>query len=157
MADFQIIPLTDTPAQTVVVTLSQQACRINVYTKSINVPIQPPGMIPTDPNPVYENQNPVFLDLYLNDALILGGVICRNEARIVRNAYFGFAGDLSFIDTRGDADPYGVPATLPPPDLRNYWQRHIPLTYAGKAPPNVAGKCPGLGTRFVLTYWPDLA
>ena len=157
MADFQIIPLTEAPAQTVSVSLNQQSCRINVYTKSINVPIQGPTDTPSDPFPAYENINPVFVDLYVNDALIIGGVLARNETRIVRDAYLGFVGDLAFVDTQGSADPYGVPATLPPPDLRNWWQRNIPLSFGGKAPPNVAGRMPGVGTRFLLTYWPTLA
>ena len=154
--DYQVIPLTDVAAQSLPITLNQQECRVTVYTKSLNVPIQPPLDIPSDPNPTYENINPVFLDLYVNDVLIVGGVLCLNETRIVRDVYLGFIGDLSFVDTQGSDDPYGVPATLPPPDLRNWWQRHIPLTFGGKAPPNVAGKMPGMGTRFLLTYWPNL-
>lgn len=156
MADYQIIPLTEAPSQAISVTLGTQPCQINVYTKSINVPIQPPGDIPSDPFPTYGNINPVFLDLYVNDVLIIGGVLCRNETRIVRDAYLGFIGDLAFIDLDGDSDPYGVPATLPPPDLRNWWQRNVPLWLGGKAPPAVAGRMPGVGTRFILTYWPNL-
>lgn len=154
--DYQVIPVSEAPAQTINITLGNQSCRINIYTKSINVPIQGPTDIPSDPLPTYENQNPVFLDLYVNDALIIGGVLCLNGTKIVRDAYLGFIGDLAFIDLQGDADPYGVPATLPPPDLRNWWQRHVPLSFGGKAPPAIAGKMPGLGTRFILTYWPDL-
>lgn len=158
MAAFSVIPLTEAPAQTVSIALGIQSCRINVYTKSINVPIQAPTDIPSDPLPTYENQNPIFLDLYVNDALIVGGVLCLNETRIVRDAYLGFIGDLAFIDAAGNSDPYGVPVTLPiPADLRNIWQRNVPLRLGGKAPPAVAGKCPGMGTRFILTYWPDLA
>lgn len=155
-SDYQIIPTTEAPAQTINVTLGQQSCTINLYTKSINVPIQPPGDIPSDPLPTYENINPVFLDLYVNDALIIGGVLCLNAVRIVRDVYLGFVGDIAIIDINGQSDPYGVPLTLPPPDLRNWWQRNIPLKFGGKAPPTVAGKIPGLGTRFILTYWPNL-
>src|ERR1700744_2731252 len=98
MANPQVVPLRDVPAQTINVTLNSQACEITVYTKSINVPIQGPDDIASDPNPTYENINPVFLDLYVNDALIIGGVLCLNQTRIVRDAYLGFVGDLAFMD-----------------------------------------------------------
>lgn len=155
--DYEIIPLTTTPNQITSVTLGSQACSIHVYTKSINVPIQTNNDIPTDPNPTYENINPVFLDILVNGILILGGVLCRGGVRLVRDAYLGFVGDLAFIDTTGaGADPYGVSYRLPPPDLRNLWQRAVPLKFGGLAPPSVSGTCPGLGTRFLLTYWPNL-
>ena len=149
-----VVPLTDAPSQTVNVTLGGQACRINVYTKSTNVPIE--QAIPTDP-PAYENVNPVFLDLYVGDALIIGGAICRATSLILMNTYLGFVGDLSMIDTSGAfEDPVGVSPTLPPPNLRNAWQRSLPLSLNNRAPPNLAGTIPGLGARFKLTYWPSL-
>lgn len=149
-----IIPTTEAPSQTINITLGGQACRINLYTKSINAPIVA-GLL-TDP-PSYENINPVFLDLFRGDTPIVGGVLCRTQSMIVMNTYFGFVGDLSMIDTSGaNEDPFGVPALLPPPSLRNEWQRRIPLRLGGRAPSNLAGKIPGLGTRFVLTYWPNL-
>ncbi len=229
---YQIVPTTEAAAQRIQITLGGQACTINIYTKSINVPIEPPGSIspaeipmgsfigtisgnvltvgsiagggippgvviirgpgvlyPTyvvrfesgiggdgtyivTPSqdvapvgmyavapaaPTYENQNPVFLDLYLNETnLIIGGVPCLNDVRIVRNVYLGFIGDLSVIDTEGNEDPFGVPLRLPLPPLRNIWQRNLPLSLAGIAPPNLANRIPGLGSRFLLTYWPDL-
>jgi hypothetical protein len=159
--DYQIVPLTEDPSQNVTVTLNQQPCLLRVYTKSINVPIDDP-QIYTDP-PTYVNQNPVFLDLFVNDALVIGGVLCLNDVRIVRDAYLGFVGDLSIIDTSGAGeDPFGVPARLPPLDLLNEYQRTLARTghdntaLYGKAPPLLAGRIPGLGTRFLLTYWPNL-
>ena len=148
---------TSAPSQTVAVTLGGQPCTINVYTKSVNVPVSPaPLGIPVSP-PIYENKNPVFLDLYVNDSLLLGGVICLNAVRIIRDAYFGFPGDLAFFDTQGSEDPCGVPYRLPPSDLRNWWQRTAPLFLGGEyAPAAVANSCPGLGTRFLLSYWPNL-
>lgn len=47
----------------------------------------------------------LFINLYVNDALIIGGVICQNRNRIVRSAYLGFIGDLAFIDNMGASDP----------------------------------------------------
>ena len=156
--DYQIIPLTEAPSQSVSVTLGNQPCRINVYTKSVNVPIAPPDSIVTDPLPTYENVNPVFVDLYVNDTLVIGGVIALNANLIVRDAYLGFLGDIAICDTSGaGGDPYGVPLRLPPPDLRNWWQRSLPAALGGEyAPAAVAAKCPGLGTRFLMTYWPNL-
>ncbi len=149
-----IVPLTEAPSQIVNVTLGGQACQIQVYTKSINAPIA--AAIPTDP-PSYENVNPVFLDLFIGNTLILGGAICRASSLLLMDPYLGFAGDLSMIDTSGaNEDPFGVPALLPPPNLRNLWQRNLPLSLGGRAPSAMSGKIPGLGSRFVLTYWSNL-
>jgi len=79
----QIIPISDTYSQTLKVTLAQQSCMINIYQKSTGL----------------------FCDLYINDSLIIGGVICQNINRIVRDAYLGFVGDLVFWDTQGMDDP----------------------------------------------------
>lgn len=154
---YQVVPLTEAPYQSVSIGLGGQQCIINIYTKSINVPIAPSRSIATDPNPTYENTNPVFVDLYVNDVLVIGGVIARNGVGIVYDAYLGFLGELSFNDLSGEgADPYGVPLRLPPPDLRNFWQRNLPIWLGGEyAPPSIAAKCPGLGSRFLLTYWPN--
>ncbi len=153
----QIIPLTTAPSQTVFVTLSGQDCRINVYTKSLNVPIAPPGMTLSDPFPVYENANPVFLDLYVNDNLIIGGVILLNECLVVINEYLGFVGDLAIVDTQGNEDPVGTPLRLPPLDLRNRVQRDIPLSQGdSERLVNGPNTIPGLGSRWLLTYWPNL-
>lgn len=131
MADPQTVPLVGVAAQTMSITLGNQPCRIDVYTKQIQVPIipghgvadppQPGGAIFTIP-PVYAAIEPVFLDLYLNDVLVLGGVLARNNVRIVRNTYFGFVGDLSFTDIEGNDDPQ--------------WA--------------------GLGQRWLLLYWIEL-
>ncbi len=229
----QIVPLTEAAAQAVRVTLGTQPCLVNVYTKSLNVPIEDPGTIPATPVqmatftgsivgniltvgddvvgtvlienvlagagvliptylaeqltgvdggagtyaiapstdaplgpipmttsspalPTYENVNPVFVDLYVNDALIIGGVICHNECLIVMDPYLGFVGDLAMIDVIGNLDPHGEPLRLPPPDLRNWWQRNLPLSLGGRLPVARANRIPGLGSRFLLTYWPNL-
>jgi len=100
----QIVPLQAVPAQLVNVTLGSQACAIKVYGKNISVAVLPSGGIPTIP-PVYEDQNPVLLDLFVNDVLVIGGVLCLNQNLIVRDSYLGFVGDLAFIDTQGNDDP----------------------------------------------------
>ena len=78
-----IVPLAATPSQTISVTLAGQSCRIAVYQKSTGL----------------------FVDLYINDVLAIGGVICLDRVRIVRDAYLGFIGDLGFYDAQGRADP----------------------------------------------------
>jgi hypothetical protein len=79
----QIIPIIDTPSQTLSVQLAGQACKIALYQKSTGF----------------------YCDLSVNDVLIIGGVICENLNRIVRSAYLGFVGDLCFQDTQGTDDP----------------------------------------------------
>ena len=149
---FLVVPTTEAPSQSINIALGNQDCLIELYTKSINIPISTP--IPTSP-PTYQNANPCFIDLYVNGALIIGGVYVRQGALIVRDVYLGFQGDLSVIDTSGAGeDPFGVPVELPPVYLRNDWQRSIPPPEAIQAPTNYAGRIPGMGTRWLLTYWP---
>lgn len=78
-----IIPLLSTPSQTLAVTLGTQPVKLHVYEKTTGL----------------------FVDLYVNDALVVGGVVARNGVRIVRDAYLGFTGDLLFADTQGAEDP----------------------------------------------------
>ena len=79
----QIIPLTAIASQTLTIVLNNQICQINVYQKGAAV----------------------YVDLYVNNVLIIGGVIGENLNRIVRSAYLGFIGDLTFYDTQGNLDP----------------------------------------------------
>jgi len=80
----QIVPITDQPNQTFNVTLGGQPCTIKLYQTATQ------GL---------------FCDLYVNNTLIIGGVICENLNRIVRSAYLGFVGDLFWNDTQGSSDP----------------------------------------------------
>lgn len=125
-ADVQIVPLQPLPAQVANVTLSGQSVTLNVRASSIQVPEHLPGQIAVDP-PNYVPIVPVFVDVYLNGSLLIGGVLARQGVRIVRDAYFGFVGDLVWYDS--DPDP-----TIGPIDP--FYQ--------------------GIGTRFQLTYWPFL-
>ena len=79
----RVIPLQAVPSQILTVSLGGQACRINIYQKLTGL----------------------YCNLYINDVLILGGAICENLNRIVRDAYLGFIGDLAFIDNQGTDDP----------------------------------------------------
>lgn len=78
-----IVPLQATPNQAVRVQLNGQNCQINVYQKDQGL----------------------FLDLLVDNAPMVMGVICQNRNRIVRDAYLGFVGDLIWLDTQGTSDP----------------------------------------------------
>lgn len=47
----------------------------------------------------------LYMDVLVNDALIVAGVVCQDRNRIVRDAYLGFIGDLVWVDIRGTRDP----------------------------------------------------
>lgn len=78
-----IVPTKPIPSQVVQVQLAGQPCEIRIYQLTY-------GM---------------FVDLYVNGTLIIGGVICQNLNRIVRSNYLGFVGDLVFGDTEEVSDP----------------------------------------------------
>jgi hypothetical protein len=99
-----VIPISDVYSQTFTVQLGGQNTQINLYQK---------------------NHNQLYCDVYVNNAAVITGVICRNLDRIVRNAYLGFTGDLCFYDTQG---------TILPPST-------------GLDPSS-----PGLGTRYLFLY-----
>jgi hypothetical protein len=79
----QIVPLQAVPNQVVFCTLGGQITQIGVY----------------------QTYGGLFVDIYINNALIIGGVIAENQNAIVRSQYLGFSGDLAFIDNQGASDP----------------------------------------------------
>lgn len=150
--NFEIVPTSEAAYQEINVTLANQDCTINLYTKSLCVPLTTP--IPNIPPP-YQSTNPCFIDLFVAGTLIIGGVYVRQGSLVVRDVYLGFQGDLSVIDTSGSAeDPFGVPPRLPPSFLQNTWERSVPLSDEGMSPTNYGGRIPGMGSRWLLTYWP---
>lgn len=101
----QVIPLLPVPSQVVSTTLAGQSVTLRIYGKQIYVPYQPPGAIITQPPP-YAPDLPVFIEVYINDtSLVVGSSLGVDRVTIVRNNYFGFVGDFSFIDTQGYEDP----------------------------------------------------
>jgi hypothetical protein len=78
------VPLSALPSQVVSVTLGGQWCRLKVYQRTT-------GM---------------FVDVYVNDKLILGGALLRDRVLVLRDAYFDFVGDLMMIDSQGTTDPF---------------------------------------------------
>lgn len=79
----EFVPIIDTPSQVLTVQLGGQNCKLSVYQKFTGL----------------------FMDVFVDDALIIGGVICENLNRIVRDLYLGFAGDFVFQDTQGNVNP----------------------------------------------------
>jgi hypothetical protein len=71
------------PNQLVAVSLAGQFTRLNVYQLATGL----------------------YVDVYVDNVLLIAGVACRNVNRIVRDAYLGFIGDLIFLDTQGSSDP----------------------------------------------------
>ena len=80
----QFISLSARPSQVLACSLAGQRCGIDLRQKTTGL----------------------FLSLYVNDALVVGGVVCVNGELIVRDAYLGFAGDLVFYDMQGADDPF---------------------------------------------------
>lgn len=78
-----IVPLQAIPNQTVTTTLNSQVTQLNVY----------------------QTYNGLFIDVYLENTLIIGGVICENQNRIIRSTYLGYSGDFAFLDVQGSNDP----------------------------------------------------
>ncbi|MDF2386591.1 hypothetical protein JMG10_34330 [Nostoc ellipsosporum NOK] len=54
---------------------------------------------------VYQKRTGLYLDLFVNDAAVVVGALCRDRTFLIRNAYLGFTGDLVFVDSQGISDP----------------------------------------------------
>ena len=93
----QIIPLTDTFSQQLNVQLAGQNVQLNIYQKKYTNSVTQLGGAPLIQS--------MFCDVYVNGAQIIGGVICENLNRIVRDVYLGLIGDFVFFDTQGTNDP----------------------------------------------------
>jgi len=78
-----VIPIQATPAQSLSSVLGGQNCQINIYQKSTGL----------------------YLDLLVSNSPIILSTICLDRVRLVREAYIGFTGDLTFADTQGTSDP----------------------------------------------------
>lgn len=54
---------------------------------------------------LYERSTGLYLNLYLNDVLVVAGAICQNQNPILHAPYLGLGGDLFFMDLQGSDDP----------------------------------------------------
>jgi hypothetical protein len=78
-----VVPLLPVASQTFNATINDQATNINVYSRL--------GVL--------------YMDVYLNAVLVIGGVACWNANVVIRNSYLGYSGDFAFYDTEGLEDP----------------------------------------------------
>jgi hypothetical protein len=80
----KLIPIQDTFNQTFASNIGGQQCQLSIYQKTTGL----------------------YLDISINNSLLIGGILCRNFNRLIRDPYWGFAGDLMFWDIQGTSDPY---------------------------------------------------
>jgi hypothetical protein len=79
----QVVPLLPVASQALSISLGGQPVQLRVYARTFGV----------------------YVDVLVNDALIIGGVVARNLNALVRSEYLGFFGDLFFVDMVGREDP----------------------------------------------------
>lgn len=79
----QEIPIQPVANQTFQVQLGGQACIFEVYQLAYGL----------------------FANMSSNGGPVLTGQICQNQNRLVRGAYLGFVGNLTFVDLQGGANP----------------------------------------------------
>jgi len=97
-----VIPLQAVPNQVVSCNLAGQPVQLHVRTLTTGL----------------------FVDIYLNNAILKAGMIAQDRHLLVRDAYWGFTGDLAFFDTLA-----------------------TPPNYEGEDPTYT-----GLGAQFLLVY-----
>lgn len=78
-----IVPVIANPSQTMLIVLAGQPTTVRVYQKFFGL----------------------YVDILLNDVLVIGGVVGRDRNRIIRSDYLGYDGDFAFFDTQGRSDP----------------------------------------------------
>lgn len=89
------IPLQAVPNQTLTVQLAGQDTQLNIYQKSAT------GVLGYRENPIGH----LYMDVLVNNAYVISGVLCLNRSLIVRSTYLGFLGDFAWDDTQGLTDP----------------------------------------------------
>ncbi len=80
-----VIPIQPLKNQTLQVQLAEQAVALNIYQLAYGL----------------------FVDVYKDNGLIIGGVIAQNLNRIVQDSYLGLVGDFTFLDTQSAAGEPG--------------------------------------------------
>lgn len=79
----QVVPTQPVPNQTLQVQVNDQPVALNIYQLSYGL----------------------FVDVYVANALVIGGVLAQNLNRIVRSSYLGLVGDFAFVDVQDASDP----------------------------------------------------
>ncbi len=87
----QMVPVNDVPSQTFSLQLGSQSLQINLYHLAWA--------------PDTTMRLCLYMDVLVNNVLVIGGVACENLNRIVRDVYLGFVGDFFWDDTQGTSDP----------------------------------------------------
>ena len=54
---------------------------------------------------IQQRTNGLYINIWLSGKMIMAGIICQNKTWIVRAAYLGMPGDLTFVDTVGKSNP----------------------------------------------------
>ena len=122
----QIIPLAAVPSQSLTISLAGIPCQFNVYQKNaypnydgvptplaeatytlnqITTQTDAPIVVEYGPNKTQQIVPRVYVDIYVNNALLLSGVPALNAQPMILGTYLGFPGELVFIDTQGKVDP----------------------------------------------------
>ena len=79
-----IIPVQDVPNQRFNIELDGQECEIHIYLR----------------------YRYMYMDLIVDDKVLFQGQICLNNVDLVQYNHLGFKGQLKFVDTQGNDDPY---------------------------------------------------
>lgn len=77
------VSLSQEKEQTLSVTLAEQQCVIRLV----------------------QRYSGIYMDLTVNDEVVMQGVPCWYANKMVRYSYLGFKGDLVFLDNEGESDP----------------------------------------------------
>ena len=80
----QTIPIISVAAQTFTIQLNGQSCAISLSQKN----------------------NGLYFDMTVNNNPCVNSVLCLNLVGLIREAYYGFSGQIAFFDTQGTNDPY---------------------------------------------------
>jgi len=78
------IPLKAVASQTCTILLDGQYCQLAIYQKATGL----------------------YMDLSIDNELVLTCRACLDRVNIVSEEYFGFVGDLQFQDQKGLTEPY---------------------------------------------------
>lgn len=79
-----LIPIQNIPDQEFVVDLNGKECSMRIYLR----------------------YNYMYLDLTVDDKVLFKGQICLNNVDLIQYNHMDFDGNLRFIDTQGNEDPY---------------------------------------------------
>jgi hypothetical protein len=83
------IPLSAVPSQTLDISPANQPTTLTLTTRYSSE----------------EQAYKLFLDIAVNGADIISGVICRDRVMLIQLAYLGYQGDFVFVDTQSETDP----------------------------------------------------